>query len=243
MGISQLEILQKAIDDLDNVQSQDSDIESLERLMKSFEKNIISDGDKQKCDSKTDGKCTADSKGTGDGKGAGNLSKDDEDEDEDKDEDNDYSDTDDDSYGDDTSGKKQDKELIKASVAFESLEKAIHSSIANLDSEIRNLKKSVACIAKINVAQAKVVATMAKSRENDFNRLIKSIGSVPTQTGVSLGVGSSARSESNISNADIQEKLIKAVQTGGIDARYLSIYSTYKDVSRLPEDVRRIVGL
>lgn len=141
-----------------------------------------------------------------------------------------------------------DEELVKASDAFASLEKSVQEMTTGLAGEVDSLKKSVAALLNLNIKQAKVIASLAKSRHEDMERIQKSVselGAKPLSPGqAKFGIGGvEVAEELTKSISEISESLTKAVQTGQVDARHLSIFGTYKDVGRLPEDVKKIIGL
>lgn len=141
-----------------------------------------------------------------------------------------------------------DEELVKASEAFASLEKSVQEMTTGLAGEVDSLKKSVAALLNLNIKQAKVIASLAKSRHDDMERIEKSVselGAKPLSPGqAKFGIGGvEVVEELTKSISEISESLTKAVQAGQVDARHLSIFGTYKDVGRLPEDVKKIIGL
>jgi Mg2+ and Co2+ transporter CorA len=141
-----------------------------------------------------------------------------------------------------------DEELVKASEAFASLEKSVSAIGNGLGEEIYDLKKSLAALLNLNIKQAKVIASLAKSRNEDMERIEKSMSAlgskpvIPGQACFGLGAGEHVE-ELAKSISEISELLTKAVQEKKVDARYLSIFGTTKDVGRLPDDVKKIIGL
>lgn len=139
------------------------------------------------------------------------------------------------------------EELVKASDAFASLEKSVNDIREGVAGELDSLKKSLAALLNLNIKQAKVIASLAKSRQEDTDLMVKSmtaLGGKPLQPGTSLGIGAAVVIEElTKSVSEVSDLLLKAIQEKKIDSRYLSIFGTHKDVARLPDDVKKIIGL
>jgi hypothetical protein len=148
-------------------------------------------------------------------------------------------------------GKSQednyDEELVKASEAFSSLEKSVSELGFGFASEINALKKSIAALLNLNIKQAKVVASLSKAQQDHTERITKSMGdfgSKPMAPGLAaFGTGGMQPEILEKSISEISDALLKAVQAKQVDSRHLSIFGTYKDVNRLPADVKKIIGL
>lgn len=145
-----------------------------------------------------------------------------------------------------------DDELVKASEAYASLEKSVMEGMGELGGELDTMRKSLAALMNLNIKQAKVIAGQTRQTEDllkSVQDLVKSVESFGAQpVGVSstkLGVGSAAGPEEPVkkSHSEIQEALIKAIDEGKIAAHCLSIYGTYKDINRLPQDARKAIGM
>lgn len=167
-------------------------------------------------------------------------------------------DDDDDADDDDKEGEPEgmgksddsdfDDELIKASEAYADLTKSVEDGIGGIFSELDSMKKSMAALMNLNIKQAKVIAELAKSRKEETEAITKSlatIGAAPTIPGKAvIGIGASeAPAELKKSTSEITELLVKAANDGKIDARYLSIYGTYKTVDSLPDSVKQTIGI
>lgn len=180
---------------------------------------------------------------------AADLSKSDKEDDDDAGNDDD----DDDKEGEpEGMGKSDDSdfddELIKASEAYADLTKSVEVGIGGIFSELDFMKKSMAALMNLNIKQAKVIAEFAKSRKEETEAITKSlatIGAAPTIPGKAvIGIGASeAPAELKKSTSEITELLVKAANDGKIDARYLSIYGTYKTVDSLPDSVKQTIGI
>lgn len=149
-------------------------------------------------------------------------------------------------------GKSEDEEfadeLIKASEAYASLEKSVQEGIGGVFAELDAMKKSMAAMMNLNIKQAKVIAEMSKSRKEETDAISKSlqnIGSAPVAPGKAvLGIGASEQTEQlQKSVSEVTELLVKAANAGSIDARYLSIYGTHKNIACLPDSVKTTIGL
>ena len=165
--------------------------------------------------------------------------------------DEDGKDDDDDGDGKDEMGKSDDfefdDELVKASEAYDELTKSVHDGIGSVLGEMDSIKKSMAALMNLNIKQAKVIAELVKSRKDDVNamaEMAKSIGSVPVAPGKAvLGMGNDgSHGILQKSVSEVHESLLKAVSEGKVNAQYLSIFGTYKDVERLPQEVRQAIG-
>lgn len=173
---------------------------------------------------------------------------------EDKEDDDDDKDDDEKDEGDEPEGfgKSEDDdfadELIKASEAYASLEKSVQEGIGGVFAELDAMKKSMAAMMNLNIKQAKVIAEMSKSRKEETDAIAKSlqnIGSAPVAPGKAvLGIGASEQTEQlQKSVAEVTELLVAAANAGSIDARYLSIYGTHKNLACLPDSVKTTIGL
>lgn len=166
-------------------------------------------------------------------------------------------DDDNDSDGDDDVVEKSEDssdyedELVKASEAYASLEKSVMVGMDEIGGGLDVMRKSMAALMNLTIKQAKVIA--GQSRANDelvksVQELAKSVETLGSQpVGASrtmLGTGSTTTEEKiEKSRAEIQDALLKAVQAGTVASQYLTIYGTYKDVNRLPPDVRQAIGI
>jgi hypothetical protein len=151
----------------------------------------------------------------------------------------------------DDMGKSQDdlfdEELVKASELYASLEKSVHEGIGSVHVELDTVKKSLAALMNLNIKQAKVIAEMVKSRQGENESIAKSLAALagapiaPNQA--KIGIAGEQEEQIKKSVSEITELLIKSVQEGSIDARYLSLYGTHKTLECLPESVRKTIGL
>lgn len=169
------------------------------------------------------------------------LSKSDDEEDDEKDEEDDDEDMDKSDMSD------FDDELVKASEAYADLTKSVQDGIGGVLYELDAMKKSMAALMNLNIKQAKVIAELVKSRKDDvaaITDMAKSIGAAPMAPGKAVfGVGGGQEQKIEKSVSEVTMDLTKAVQDGRVEARFLSIYGTHKDVDRLPESVRKEIGL
>lgn len=170
--------------------------------------------------------------------------------------DEDGKDEDEDGDGKDEEPKSMDKseneefadELVKASEAYADLEKSIHEGIGGIYAELDSMKKSMAASMNLNIKMAKVIAELSKSRKEESDTIHKSIqamGAAPVAPGKAvIGLGSADPTEAKIekSVSEIHDALLKAVQEGKVAAQNLSHFGTYKDVTRLPAEVRQAIG-
>ena len=165
-------------------------------------------------------------------------------------------DDDGDGDGKDDEPKKMDKsqeddfadELIKASEAYSDLEKSIHEGIGGIYAELDSMKKSMAASMNLNIKMAKVIAELSKSRQQEadtINKSIQAMGAAPMAPGKAvIGLGSADPTEAALTKSvsEIHDALLKAVQEGKVAAQNLSHFGTYKDVTRLPAEVRQAIG-
>lgn len=220
----QKEALEKAMQELDDVEKsiQGEEESELDALTKALEEEIGEDL------SKSDDAADED------------LAKSDDEEDDEKGEEND-----DDMDKSDMSDF--DDELVKASEAYADLTKSVQDGIGGVLDELDAMKKSMAALMNLNIKQAKVIAELVKSRKDDvaaITDMAKSIGAAPMAPGKAVfGVGGAQEQKIEKSASEITMDLTKAVQDGRVEARFLSIYGTHKDVDRLPESVRKEIGL
>lgn len=149
---------------------------------------------------------------------------------------------DDEGDGGDPIDKSEDEdfteELIKASQAYADLEKSVTEGIESVNSEVSCLQKSVESLLALSVKQAKVIGSLVKS--------VQEIGAQPVGASkTQLGVGSQQDDgkEMTKSVSEISDMLLKAVQEDKVDARYLSIFGTYKTPDVLPAEVKEAIGL
>lgn len=220
------EALEKAMEELDELaKSKEEPTDELDDLTKSLEEELGEDLTKSE----------KEPDGDEDDKGAEPVGQDEDDEDMDK-----------------SSNENYDEELVKASDAFASLEKSVSEMGFGVAAEMSEMRKSMAALLNLNIKQAKVIASLAKSRQEDMERIEKSVGTLvaidgkqPVAPGLAkFGMGGvEAAEELTKSISEISDSLTKAVQAGQVDARHLSIFGTYKDVGRLPDDVKKIIGL
>lgn len=244
MSVVNQEALDKAMEELDDLEKSvtEEPKDELDELTKSLKEEL---GDELTKSHKEPGKKEKEKKKKEE-EGAEPVP---EDEDDDDDEDEDEDDEDTEKYTDHRKSQDEnyDEELVKASDAFASLEKSVQEMTTGLAGEVDSLKKSVAALLNLNIKQAKVIASLAKSRHEDMERIEKSVtglGAKPLSPGLAkFGLGGEGVEELTKSISEISESLTKAVQAGQVDARHLSIFGTYKDVGRLPDDVKKIIGL
>jgi Mg2+ and Co2+ transporter CorA len=219
----QKEALEKAMQELDDVEKsiQGEEESELDALTKALEEEIGEDL------SKSDDAADED------------LAKSEDEEEDEKDEDDDDMDKSDMSDFDD--------ELVKASEGYADLTKSVEEGIGGVLDELDAMKKSMAALMNLNIKQAKVIAELVKSRKDDvaaITDMAKSIGAAPMAPGKAVfGVGGAQEQKIEKSASEITMDLTKAVQDGRVEARFLSIYGTHKDVDRLPESVRKEIGL
>ncbi len=219
---SNSENLDKAMDELDQIaKAQGEEKDELDELTKALEEELgddLSKGHKEP-------------DGDEDDKGKEPVGQDENDEDLDKSQDDGF-----------------DEELVKASEAFASLEKSVRDMTEGLSGEVGSLKKSMAALLNLNIKQAKVIASLAKSRDEDGERIAKSLealaGAPMAPNKAVIGTGSSVETETlKKSHSEIQEALQKAISEGKVAAGWLSNWGTHKDVNRFPEDVKTAIGL
>lgn len=221
----QKEALEKAMQELDDVEKsiQREEESELDALTKALEDEIGEDL------SKSDDAADED------------LAKSDDEEDDEKDEEDDDEDMDKSDMSD------FDDELVKASEAYADLTKSVQDGIGGVLDELDAMKKSMAALMNLNIKQAKVIAELVKSRKDDvaaITDMAKSIGAAPMAPGKAVfGVGGGQEQKIEKSVSEVTMDLTKAVQDGRVEARFLSIYGTHKDVDRLPESVRKEIGL
>lgn len=238
MNVKNEEALNKAMAELDDLEKSESEQPNeIDDLTKSLEAELGTDLSKS-C-KKTDG---------GKNKYENENEDEDEDEDEDENEDENENNSDPKGFGKSQDSDAYDEELVKASEAFASLEKSVSEMGYGVTTEINDIKKSLTALLNLNIKQAKVIATLAKSQNEVNEQLTKSIsfvGSQPTMPNKAvIGTGTSIESnELKKSISEVSELLVKAVQEKKIDSRYLSIFGTHKDVSMLSDDVKKIIGL
>jgi len=139
-----------------------------------------------------------------------------------------------------------DDELIKASEAYADLTKSVEDGIGGLYAELDAMKKSMAALMNLNIKQAKVIAEMVKSRKDDVETINKSLqiagASAVAPNKAVIGMGGNSESPMQKSVSYIQDELLKAVQEGKVQAHYLSMFGTYKNVNMLPEEVKQAIG-
>lgn len=222
----QKEALEKAMQELDDVEKsiQGEEESELDALTKALEEEIGKDLSKSYDAADED------------------LAKSDGEEEKEGEEDDD---------GDDDMDKSDmsdfDDELVKASEAYADLTKSVQDGIGGVLDELDAMKKSMAALMNLNIKQAKVIAELVKSRKDDvaaITDMAKSIGAAPMAPGKAVfGVGGGQEQKIEKSVSEVTMDLTKAVQDGRVEARFLSIYGTHKDVDRLPESVRKEIGL
>lgn len=144
--------------------------------------------------------------------------------------------------------QNEDNLYIEASEAYADLQKSVETGTNATLGELDVLKKAVGSLLNLNMKLAEVVGELSKSRKEDMEEIKKSmtsLGAGPTAPNAArLGTGSADEGHEELkkSVADTMEELTKAVQAGKVAARFLSDFGTYKDVERLPADVREIIG-
>lgn len=217
------EAYDKAMEELDQLaKSQDEqkgDLETIDDLTKALEEELGEDLSKSK-----DG--DADDKN-------GDSDPVDDDDDVEKSQNDDYND-----------------ELVKASEAYASLEKSVMEGMGGIGGELDTMRKSMAALMNLTIKQAKVIAGQAKANDQlvksieDLAKSVQTLGAQPVGTSKTvLGVGDTVEEPVKKSHSEIQEALIKAINEGKIAAQCLSIYGTYKDINKLPEEARIAIGM
>lgn len=154
----------------------------------------------------------------------------------------DEEDEDDDQGEDDDEGlEKSDdegelaEELIKASEAYAELEK----SVDDLGAKVETLAKSVQLLVGLNTRQAKVIASLTKSLQQNGERPLK-------KSGAMIGVGGDRETPMAKSKSELREILEKALPTGKVPKDILSFLDAYgveATVKRLPETTQAELGL
>lgn len=149
-------------------------------------------------------------------------------------------------------GKSQDddydEELVKASEAFASLEKSMGESIGSLAGDINDLRKSLAALLNLNIKMAKVTTSLAKSRQEDTDRITKSmtvLGSAPVAPGRAvIGIGNAVPAETIEKSVPvIREALIKSVSEGKVEAKWLGVYDRFKTTDIFTDEVKSALGI
>lgn len=163
--------------------------------------------------------------------------KDDEDDEDDEDDDKPFGKSDDSDF---------DDELVKASEAYADLTKSVEEGIGGIYAELDAMKKSMAALMNLNIKQAKVIAEMMKSQKEDTETIAKSLESVgakPTMpNSAKIGVAGSTEAPMTKSHSEVHDALLKAIQEGKVQAHYLSMFGTYRNVDVLPEEVKQAIG-
>lgn len=148
---------------------------------------------------------------------------------------------------DKSDGEEFGDELIKASEAYASLEKSVNEFGMSVSEELDTMRKSMAALMNLNIKQAKVIASLAKSipEMGAITKSMADLASQPTSPSKAiLGIKDSDSTEPlQKSISEVTGLLTAAVSAGKIDARHLSVFGTYKDVTRLPKEVQTIIGL
>lgn len=229
----QQEALKKAMDELEQAGkvAQQEEVSELDALTKSLEDELgeslsKSDdpaaGEMSKSHSEPDGDEEGkDTDGDGDGK-EGEMEK--------------------------SEGSDFDDELIKASEAYDELTKSVEGGIGAVLTELDTMKKSMAALMNLNIKQAMVIAELVKSRKDDvaaMAEMVKSVGATPVAPGKAVfGLGGAEEvGKIEKSHGEIVMELTKAVQEKRVEARFLGWYGTHKDASRLPDNVKKEIGL
>lgn len=138
----------------------------------------------------------------------------------------------------DTAMKSQsenfDDELVKASEMYAELQKSVETGIGNVAGDIAALRR-------FSISQANVIGALTKSVRD----MMTAFGKQPTIPNKAvLGTGTDGTSEGlTKSVSEITEALTKAVQEGKVLSQHLTIWGTYRDVSRLPDDVKKEIGI
>lgn len=137
-------------------------------------------------------------------------------------------------------------ELVKASEAFESLEKSVRESDEKLSSRIDSLEKSLVTAITLLTKQARVIASLTKSVQEGM----KTNGAAPLKKSqAQLGggeEGNDGKEKLAKSKTEAREILIKAVQDKKEDARILSVFETYgldRIVDQLSAETRSALGV
>jgi hypothetical protein len=147
-------------------------------------------------------------------------------------------------------------ELIRASEAYEAMTETVKKSHGHIAEQMESMSKSMSSAMNLLVKMAGVIAVqsqemaeMKKSRAEDMDTLKKSMETlgakpvVPNKAVLGLGEHQHREEPLEKSVSEVNELLIKSVKEGKVDARYIGIYSTYKSVDFLPEDVRKAIGV
>lgn len=145
----------------------------------------------------------------------------------------------------DTAMKSQSEdfgdELVKASEMYAELQKSVETGIGNVAGDIATLQKSQASLVKLSIGQANVIGALTKSVK-DMMSLVGKQPTIPNKA--VLGVGERDKDTGlKKSVSEISESLNKAVSEGKVPSAWLSIWGTYRDVDRFPEDVKTALGL
>lgn len=231
----QQEALNKAMDELDQLEKsvQGEEESELDALTKALEDELGEDLSKSEDPTEADlYKGHKEPDGDEDG-------KDTDDDGDGEDDDNDDDDMDKSDMSD------FDDELVKASEAYADLEKSVSEGINGVLAELDTLKMSLASQMNLNIKMAKVMAELVKSRKDDvaaMSEMAKSVGAAPVVPNKATFGLCGQEDSLQKSSSEIQDALLKAVQEGKVNSHYLSVFGTYKDVARLPQDVRQIIG-
>ncbi|KAA0888757.1 hypothetical protein [Oryzomonas rubra] len=141
------------------------------------------------------------------------------------------------------------EELVKASEMYATLTKSVQDGMDTTIGALDVIRKSLAASLNLQIKTAQVVGMLVKAMPDtdSLEGIKKSIdslagGAVIPNKAV-LGMGEAEHIEkSEKTNSEVREALNKAVDEGRVAAGYLSVFGTYRDVNRLPEDVRKEIG-
>ena len=132
-------------------------------------------------------------------------------------------------------------ELVKASEMYADLQKSVEKGIGNVAVDIAGLQKSQADLLKLGIAQANIISTLTKSVQD----LMKVAGKQPmAPNSAKLGIGDDGSDgQLKKSATEITEALTKAVRDAKVDPRYLTDWGVYRNVDRLPDEVKKEIGI
>ena len=78
-----------------------------------------------------------------------------------------------------------------------------------------------------------------------MSEMAKSVCAAPVAPGKAvLGMGNDGTAGDALKKSinEVHEALLKAVSEGKVNSHYLAVFGTYKDVERLPQEVRQAIG-
>jgi hypothetical protein len=144
--------------------------------------------------------------------------------------------------------QSEDDLLVEASEAYANLQKSVETGTNAMLGEMDVLKKAVGSLLNLNIKLAGVIGDITKSKDENLERIAKSVSTIAAApvapNAARLGTGSAVEGEEGDlkkSTSEIMESLQKAVQEGKAHAQYLTDFGTYKNVERLPAEVRKLI--